>query len=340
VARRTARPDPATLEPIDRFVARLRTGDIGALARAITLLESTRADHRGRADALLAELLAAAPSGGLRLGISGAPGVGKSTLIERLGLHAIGQGHQVAVLAIDPSSKRSGGAILGDKTRMPELARHPRAFIRPSASGGLLGGVARRTAEAVIAVEAAGFDLVIVETVGVGQSETAVADLVDLFCLVLQPAGGDELQGIKKGVVELADLLLVNKADGELKAAATRAAADYQAALALLRPANPRWRPPVLQCSALEGTGIDGLWQTIVRFRTEMTASGDLAARRSTQARGRMWAEIGDALLERARADGRVAALLPGLEAEVAAGRLAPGSAARRVLEALFGASA
>jgi LAO/AO transport system kinase len=334
--RRTARPDPAAPDALDDLAARLRAGDIAALARAITVLESTRPDHRDRADALLAELLAAAAPIGLRLGISGAPGVGKSTLIERLGLHAIAHGHKVAVLAIDPSSKRSGGAILGDKTRMPELARHPRAFIRPSASGGLLGGVARRTAEAVIAVEAAGFDLVIVETVGVGQSETAVADLVDLFCLVLQPAGGDELQGIKKGVVELADLLLVNKADGELKAAATRAAADYQAALQLLRPANPRWRPPVLQCSALEGTGIEALWLTIARFRAEMTASGDLAARRSAQARGRMWAEIGDALLERARADARVAALLPGLETEVAAGRLAPGSAARQVLDMLF----
>jgi LAO/AO transport system kinase len=339
--RRTARPvsdtGPDAREPVEDLAARLRGGEIAALARAITLIESTRPDHRGRADALLERLLAAPAPIALRIGISGAPGVGKSTLIERLGLYAIARGHRVAVLAIDPSSKRSGGAILGDKTRMPELARHPQAFIRPSASGGLLGGVARRTADAVVAVEAAGFDLVIVETVGVGQSETAVADLVDLFCLMLQPAGGDELQGIKKGVVELADLLLVNKADGELVAAASRAAADYQAALQLLRPANPRWRPPVLQCSALEGTGLDGLWQTIERFRALTTASGDLAARRSAQARGRMWAEIGDSLLDRVRADRAAAALLPGLEAEVAAGRLAPGTAARRVLDQLFG---
>jgi len=335
--RRTA--SPAASASSEDLVAPLRAGDIAALARAITLLESTRADHRRRADALLEHLLAAPPPATLRLGISGAPGVGKSTLIERLGLFAIARGHKVAVLAIDPSSKRTGGSILGDKTRMPELARHDRAFIRPSASGGLLGGVARRTADAVTAVEAAGFDLVIVETVGVGQSETAVADLVDLFCLVLQPGGGDELQGIKKGVVELADLLLVNKADGELAAAATRAAADYQAALQLLRPANPRWRPPVLQCSALEGTGLDGLWQTIERFRATMTESGDLTTRRSAQARARMWDEIGDALLDRARHDPGVAALLPGLEIEVAGGRLAPGTAARRVLDRLFGAA-
>jgi len=347
--RRTARPlpdigpdtgpdtGPDAPEPFGDLAARLRAGEIAALARAITLIESTRPDHRERADGLLEHLLAAPAPATLRIGISGAPGVGKSTLIERLGLYAIGRGHKVAVLAIDPSSKRSGGAILGDKTRMPDLARHERAFIRPSASGGLLGGVARRTAEAVIAVEAAGFDLVIVETVGVGQSETAVADLVDLFCLVLQPAGGDELQGIKKGVVELADLLLVNKADGELTAAATRAAADYHAALQLLRPANPRWHPPVLQCSALEGTGLDALWQTIERFRALMTESGALTARRSAQARGRMWAEIGDTLLDRVRADRGVAALLPSLEEVVAAGRLAPGTAARRVLDRLFG---
>ena len=327
---------------LDTLVAAVRNGDIAALARAITLIESTRSDHRDRADALLERLLAhagGAPMASLRLGISGAPGVGKSTLIERLGLHVIGLGHRVAVLAIDPSSRRSGGSILGDKTRMPELARHPRAFIRPSASGGVLGGVGRRTAEAVIAVEAAGFDAVIVETVGVGQSETAVADMVDLFCLMLQPGGGDELQGIKKGVVELADLLVINKADGELKQAAVRAAADYHAALQLLRPANPRWQPPVLQCSALEGTGIAELWQTAQRYRDIMAASGDLVARRSAQARARLWAEVGDALLERARGEPAVAVLVPGLEAEVAAGRMTPGTAARRLLDRLFGAA-
>ena len=330
-------PSPAArTETDDTLATDLRGGDIAALARAITLIESTRADHRMRADALLETLLRDGPPDSLRLGISGSPGVGKSTLIERLGLYAIAQDHRVAVLAVDPSSRRSGGAILGDKTRMPALSRHPKAFIRPSPSGGVLGGVARRTAEAVIAVEAAGFDVVIVETVGVGQSETAVADMVDLFCLVLQPAGGDELQGIKKGVVELADLLLVNKADGELAAAATRAAADYQAALQLLRPANPRWRPPVLQCSALEGTGLDGLWTTIQDYRRQMTASGDRAARRAAQAKARLWAEIGDALLDRARQDPAIATLVPDLEAEVAAGRLTPGTAARRLLDRLF----
>jgi LAO/AO transport system kinase len=338
VPRRTARPAPPPDDARETLAAGVRAGDIAALARAITLIESTRTDHRARADALLAELIGAPPTrASLRIGISGAPGVGKSTLIERFGLHVIAQGHRVAVLAIDPSSKLSGGAILGDKTRMPELARHPRAFIRPSPSGGVLGGVARRTAEAVIAVEAAGFDLVIVETVGVGQSETAVADMVDLFCLMLQPAGGDELQGIKKGVVELADLLVINKADGDLRDAATRAAADYQAALQLLRPANPRWHPPVLQCSALEGRGIAELWATMTRYRDAMTASGDLAARRAAQATARLWAEIGDALLERARADRAVAALIPRLEAEVGAGRITPGTAARRLLDRLFG---
>jgi LAO/AO transport system kinase len=335
--RRTARSAPRPDDALETLAGGVRAGDIAALARAITLIESTRADHRARADALLERLLgASAAPASLRIGISGAPGVGKSTLIERLGLHVIGAGHRVAVLAIDPSSKRSGGAILGDKTRMPELARHPRAFIRPSPSGGVLGGVARRTAEAVIAVEAAGFDVVIVETVGVGQSETAVADMVDLFCLMLQPGGGDELQGLKKGVVELADLLVINKADGDLQAAATRAAADYHAALGLLRPANPRWQPAVLQCSATEGTGIAELCQTMARYRDVMGASGDLAARRRAQTRARLWAEVGDALLARARAERAVAALIPGLEAEVAAGRLTPGTAARRLLDRLF----
>ena len=321
---------------IEDRATRLLAGDRAALARAITLVESTREDHRREAEALIERVLPASGKS-IRLGISGSPGVGKSTFIEAFGQKIIAADHKVAVLAVDPSSRRTGGSILGDKTRMQELSRAPEAFIRPSPTSGTLGGVARRTREAIVLCEAAGFDIVLVETVGVGQSETAVADMVDLFCLLLSPAAGDELQGIKKGVVELADLLLVNKADGELTAAATRAAADYHAALQLLRPANPRWHPPVLQCSALEGTGLDALWQTIERFRALMTESGALTARRSAQARGRMWAEIGDTLLDRVRADRGVAALLPSLEEVVAAGRLAPGTAARRVLDRLFG---
>ncbi len=219
-------------------------GDRRALARAITLIESTRADHRAEAAALLDKLLPAAGKS-IRLGISGAPGVGKSTFIEAFGLHVIGQGHRVAVLAVDPSSKIGGGSILGDKTRMTDLATEERAFIRPSPAGGTLGGVARRTRESITAVEGAGFDVVVVETVGVGQSETAVADMVDMFVLMLQPGGGDDLQGMKRGIVELADLILVNKSDGELAAAAGRTAADYRHALHLLRAPTPGWTPVV-----------------------------------------------------------------------------------------------
>jgi LAO/AO transport system kinase len=224
--------------PGNGLAQKVLAGDRRALARAITLIESTRADHRAAAEALLARLLPASGKS-VRLGISGVPGVGKSTFIERFGLQLIDAGHKVAVLAVDPSSKKSGGSILGDKTRMQELARSPAAFIRPSPTGGTLGGVARRSREALLACEAAGFDVAIVETVGVGQSETAVADMVDMFLLLLLPSGGDELQGLKKGIVELADLLLINKADGELEAAAGRAAAEYTSALNLLRPTSP-----------------------------------------------------------------------------------------------------
>src|SRR6266851_4921364 len=219
----------------------------------------------------------------IRLGISGVPGVGKSTFIEALGRHILDAGHRLAVLAIDPSSRRSGGSILGDKTRMETLARNEAAFIRPSPTGGTLGGVARRTRETMLLCEAAGFDVVIVETVGIGQSETAVADMVDMFVLLMLPGGGDELQGIKKGVVELADLILVNKADGEFAAAAERAVADYRSALRLLRPALSQWRPEVLAVSALAGTNIDKMWQVVGRFRRTIEADGALAERRAEQ---------------------------------------------------------
>jgi len=313
--------------------ASLLAGDRRALARAITLVESTRADHRAEADELLAALL---PHAGrsIRVGVTGTPGVGKSTFIEAFGLHAISQGHRVAVLAVDPSSRRGGGAILGDKTRMPELTRSDKAFIRPSSSGGTLGGVARRTAEAILVVEAAGFDVVLVETVGVGQSETAVADLTDLFLLLLQPHGGDELQGIKRGVMELADLLAVNKADGESLDAAQRAAADYANALRLLRPPTPWWTPSVLQCSGLTGFGVPALWDAVAAFRKAGEASGGIARRRALQVQARLWTEVGDGLMAALKSDRKAAALIPDLEAQLDAGAITPGAAARKLLAA------
>ena len=321
------------MSPDTALADALLAGERRALARAITLIESRRADHRRRAEALLERLL---PHSGesVRLGITGVPGVGKSTFIERLGLHLIGQGHRVAVLAIDPSSRLSGGSILGDKTRMEELARADAAFIRPSPTGGTLGGVARRTREAMLACEAAGFDVVIVETVGVGQSETAVADLVDMFFLLLMPGGGDELQGLKRGIVELADLVLVNKADGELEAAAGRAATEYTAALHLLRPTSRHWRPRVMLCSALTGRGIAEAWDQVAAFRDALGGSGEMAAARARQALAWMWGEVDESLLAALKAHPRVARLLSGLEAEVMAGQVTPGAAARTLLTA------
>ena len=276
----------------ETLAAGVLAGDRRALARAITLIESTRADDQARAQALLAAVLPKAGDS-VRVGVSGAPGVGKSTFIEALGLHLIARGHRVAVLAVDPSSKRGGGSLLGDKTRMSELAKNARAFIRPSPAGATLGGVARRTREAMVACEAAGFDAVLVETVGVGQSETAVADMVDMFVLLVAPGGGDELQGLKKGIVELADLIVVNKSDGELAAAAGRMQADYHAALGLLRPASPNWSPPVLTCSALVGDGIGAVWGAVEDHHAALAPGGEIAARRATQARAWMWSEVG-----------------------------------------------
>lgn len=308
-------------------------GDRRSLARAITLIESTRPDHRASAEALLHELL---PHTGrsVRVGITGVPGAGKSTFIEAFGLHVVAAGHRLAVLAVDPSSPRSGGSILGDKTRMEELGRDPRAFIRPSPSGCTLGGVARRTREAMLVCEAAGFDVVVVETVGVGQSETAVADMVDMFLLLLVPGGGDELQGIKKGIVELADAIVVNKADGDLATAAQRAARDYRNALHLLAPPGGGWTVPVLTCSALQRAGIGEVWETVGGYKAAMKASGRFAARRSDQAHAWMWSEISETLLAALREDARVALLLPELERRVARGELAPGAAARSLVGA------
>ena len=321
------------------FAKGVLNGDRRSLARAITLAESTRTDHRAEAEALLAELL---PRSGqsVRVGISGAPGVGKSSFIEAFGLHLTEQGHRVAVLAVDPSSRISGGSILGDKTRMEELSRHPSAFIRPSPAGSSLGGVARRTRECVLICEAAGFDVVIVETVGVGQSETAVAEMCDLFLLLLAPAAGDELQGIKKGIVELADMIVVNKADGDLVEAANHAAADYRSAVHMIRPASPNWRVPVLTCSALTGDGIEKVWRKIEDYREKMGASGEFAARRSNQAKAWMWSEIGESLIAALRVHPDVAKRVDTLEGEVAQGARSPGAAAREMLSTFLDKSA
>ena len=318
--------------PVDLLADRLRAGDRRALARAITLVESTRADHRAAADRLLADVL---PHAGraVRIGITGVPGVGKSTFIETFGLQLIGRGHRVAVLAVDPTSQRTGGSILGDKTRMEDLGRSPEAFIRPSPAGSTLGGVARRTREAMLLVEAAGHDVVIVETVGVGQSETAVAGMVDTFLLLLLPGGGDELQGIKKGIVELADVIVVNKADGDLAGPARHAVAEYRHALALLRPALAGWTVPVLAASARAGTGVGEVWEAVGGHRAALGPHG-LAARRSAQARAWLWDEIRETLVASFTGHGAVRGSLAAVEADVEAGRLTPGTGAARLLAA------
>jgi LAO/AO transport system kinase len=315
-----------------------------AMAKAITLLESTRADHRAQGDELLTALLPHS-GGAFRLGISGVPGVGKSTFIEALGLYLIGKGHRVAVLAVDPSSSVSGGSILGDKTRMEKLSVHDKAYIRPSPSSGTLGGVAEKTREAMLVCEASGYDIVIVETVGVGQSETAVANMTDMFCLLQLPNAGDDLQAIKKGVMELADLVVINKADLD-SAAATRAQAQITSSLRLLGlHGNPEhahhdekiWHPKVIQLSALLGQGVDAFWASVTEFRSLQTASGRLAARREQQALAWMWERIDAGLKQAFRSHAQVRELLPRLSAEVAGGRLAASTAARNLLHAFEG---
>ena len=312
-----------------------------AMAKAITLLESTRADHRLQADELLTGLL---PHTGqsFRLGISGVPGVGKSTFIEVLGLYLIGLGHRVAVLAVDPSSSVSGGSILGDKTRMEHLSVHPGAYIRPSPSSGTLGGVAEKTREAMLVCEAAGYDVVIVETVGVGQSETAVANMTDMFCLLQLPNAGDDLQAIKKGVMELADLVVINKADIDVNAA-IRAEAQITSALRLLglhgKPEHAHfdeqlWHPKVVRISALLGQGVDTFWTAVSEFRNLQTANGKLAARRQQQALSWMWDRIEAGLRQSFRTQPRVQALLPQLSQQVSQGQLAASTAARQLLGA------
>jgi LAO/AO transport system kinase len=317
---------------VTSLAERVGAGDRRALAQAITLVESTRADHRAEARALIDELLPRTGTS-VRIGVSGAPGAGKSTLIEALGLHAIGQGRQVAVLAVDPSSSRSGGSILGDKTRMTDLGREAAAYIRPSPSGGTLGGVARRTREALLVCEAAGFDVVVVETVGVGQSEVAVADLVDLFLLIASPTGGDELQGIKRGIMELADVIVVNKADGDLLAPAQRAAADLRNAVHLLRPKRPGWDVEVLLASALEGSGVAEAWERVVSGIEHLRTTGTLDALRGEQAVAWMWDEVHEAVMARVLDRPEAQALAKELEAGVAGQQLSPSQAAARLLD-------
>jgi LAO/AO transport system kinase len=302
------------------------------LARAITLVESTKPGHAVLAQRLLQALL---PSMGkaLRLGVTGVPGVGKSTTIDQLGMNLIAAGHRVAVLAVDPTSKRTGGSILGDKTRMSRLAQEPRAFIRPSPTSGTLGGVTRKTRETMELCEAAGFDVIIVETVGVGQSEVAVADMVDFFLVLLLAGGGDDLQGIKKGIIEIADMIAINKADGDNVIRAERAAAEYRAALQILTPQSATWSPPVLTVSGQNNGGLDTLWGKIAEHRRKMTATGEFALRRQRQAVAWMHDMMSDRVMASLKANPRVAQRLPVLEEEVRAGRLVPTLAVDEILE-------
>ncbi len=307
-------------------------GQRRALARAITLIESTRADHREQAVRLL-ELLSPHAGGATRIGISGVPGAGKSTFIEAFGLHVIEQGRRIAVLSVDPSSALSGGSVLGDKTRMERLSRDSRAFIRPSPAGRTLGGVARRTRETILLCEAAGFDLVLVETVGVGQSEIAVAEMTDMFLLLLLPGGGDDLQGIKRGIMEMADLILVNKADGDLLPAANRTVSDYRNALRLLHPKSKHWQVPVRGISSLQQRGVDEVWQTVGEFWRSMQEHGEIERRRAEQARAWLWNEIQDGLMTAFRAAAAVNSALPAVEQQVAGQALPPTVAAQRLLD-------
>ncbi len=315
---------PSSAGPdIGRLARGIRAGDRAVLARAITLVESRRADHQKAARDLVQQLL---PTTGhaVRVGITGVPGVGKSTTIDTLGHFLTGHGHKVAVLAVDPSSTRSGGSILADKTRMARLAADANAFVRPSPSSGTLGGVAAKTRETLLLCEAAGYDVVLVETIGTGQSETAVADMTDAFLVLMLPGAGDELQGIKKGVIELADLIAVNKADGDNVARAKAAAAEYRAALHIVSPASPHWTPPVVTYSAMTGDGIAALWGKILEHRERMIDTGELTARRRAQQVKWMWTLLEERLMSRLKSDPALKAKRPRLEAAVADGKIAP----------------
>lgn len=310
----------------------VRRGDRTALPRAITLIESTRADHRAQAQQLLLDLMPDA-GGAMRVGITGVPGVGKSTTIEALGMHLIESGHRVAVLAVDPSSTRTGGSILGDKTRMARLAVHPDAYIRPSPTSGTLGGVTKATRETIVLLEAAGFDVILVETVGVGQSEVAVANMVDTFVFLTLARTGDQLQGIKKGVLELADIVVVNKADGNHAIEAKAAARELSAAIRLIYPRETLWRPPVLTMSALEGTGLTELWDTVLSHRDVLINAGEFDARRRAQQVEWTWSMVRDEVLDRVLRNPAVRKIKAEVERQVRAGELTPALAAQRILE-------
>ena len=318
---------------LDLIAAGVLAGDRTWIGKAITLVESRNQDDYEEASALL-EMLSPHSGASSRIGITGAPGVGKSTFIDELGTRLTEKGHRVAVLAVDPSSSISGGSILGDKTRMDRLSSDKKAFIRPSPASGLLGGVAKRTRETIVVIEAAGFDVVLVETVGVGQSESQVADMVDFFLVLLLAGAGDALQGIKKGVLEIADLLVVNKADGENELRARQAAREYQSATDLLAPTNPSWTPPVLTCSGLTGQGVEAVWEQVSDHRAVMDAAGNWESRRSEQKVRWMWDLIEDRLIHRLREDPEIASTIGDLEAYVRDDSITPFNAADRVLSA------
>ncbi len=316
---------------LDDYIRGVLTGDRAMLARAITLVESSRPNHRALAQQVLQKVLPATGDA-LRIGITGVPGVGKSTLIDQLGIALIARGHKVAVLAVDPTSPRTGGSILGDKTRMAQLAISPSAYIRPSPTSGTLGGVAQKTRETMALCEAAGFDIIIVETVGVGQSETRVAQMVDFFCVLLLAGGGDDLQGIKKGIIELADMIVINKADGDNVVRAKHAIGQYQAALNILTPHSANWRPPVLAVSALHDQGLDELWSRVEAHRAALRESGEFLARRRAQAVHWMNELLKQRLAEPLHSNRAVTARRQQLEDKVRRGRLSPGLAVDELL--------
>jgi LAO/AO transport system kinase len=319
---------------IARLARGIRAGERAVLARAITLIESRRLDHQKAARRLVQDLL---PQTGraVRVGITGVPGVGKSTTIDALGSFLTREGHKVAVLAVDPSSTRTGGSILADKTRMAQLSADPSAFVRPSPASGTLGGVAAKTRETMLLCEAAGYDVVLVETIGTGQSETVVADMTDFFLVLMLPGAGDELQGIKKGVIELADMIAVNKADGDNIIRAKSAAAEYRAALHIVSPRSLLWAPPVVTYSALTGEGVAPLWDKILEHRERMTAAGELAARRREQQVKWMWSMLEERVFSRLKSDPSLKAKLPRIEAAVADGRMSPAVAVDDIAAAL-----
>jgi LAO/AO transport system kinase len=317
---------------VDELAAAVRRRDRAALPRAITLVESTRPDHREQAQQLLLALMPDAGSAH-HVGITGVPGVGKSTTIEALGMYLIERGHRVAVLAVDPSSTRTGGSILGDKTRMPRLAAHADAYIRPSPTSGTLGGVAKATRETIVLLEAAGFDVILVETVGVGQSEVAVANMVDTFVFLTLARTGDQLQGIKKGVLELADIVVVNKADGEHVREARKAARDLSGVIRLIYPRETLWRPPVLTMSALEGTGLEELWETVERHQKVLSEAGEFEARRRAQQVDWTWQMVRDTVLDRMLSNPAVRKARAEVERQVLAGELTPAMAAQQILK-------